>query len=43
MCSHVNVDENNLAWVWKLGGVWFNCFLFSFLLEIKNDDKNMLG
>jgi len=26
-----------------LGVVWFDCFLFSFSLEIKNGDKNAFG
>jgi len=27
----------------NLGGVWFDCFLFSFSLEIENGDGNAFG
>ena len=27
----------------KLGGVWFDCFLFSFSLKIENGDENVFG
>jgi len=27
----------------ELRGVWFDCFLFSFLLEIENGDGNAFG
>ena len=26
-----------------LGGVWFDCFLFSFSLKIENSDENVFG
>jgi len=42
--SKLNMSINDL-WrvVRNLGGVWFDCFLFSFSLKIKNGDENIFG
>ena len=42
--SKYNLIEIQQEWnSWKLREVWFDCFLFLFLLKIKNSDKNVFG